>query len=219
LNTKDEKGLARLPDAVLFNGGIMKSVAVRQRIMAAIQSWKEHSEEIAELASDDFDLSVAKGAACYGLARNGAGVRIRSGLERAYYISVESSMPSIPGMPVPLKALCVAPYGMEEGDDAVISDQDFVIVTGEPVVFDLMGSTIRHDDITGTVVEDWEDDELTAITTMETTLEGEYGTVIPVSIEIKVTETGTLEFWCVSRTDEQRWKLEFNVREREDFEA
>ena len=40
------------------------------------------------------------------------------------------------------------------------------------------------------------------------------GTVIPVSIQIKLTESGTLELWCVSRRDGSRWKLEFNVREK-----
>jgi hypothetical protein len=29
-----------------------------------------------------------------------------------------------------------------------------------------------------------------------------------------VTEIGTLELWCVSRQDDKRWKLEFNVREK-----
>ncbi len=33
-------------------------------------------------------------------------------------------------------------------------------------------------------------------------------------IQIKLTEIGTLELWCVSRRDGSRWKLEFNVREK-----
>jgi hypothetical protein len=65
----------------------------------------------------------------------------------------------------------------------------------------------------GTIIEDWEGD-VEAITTIETTLDGTYGSVIPVSIQIKVTEIGTLEIWCVSRQDDKRWKLEFNVREK-----
>jgi len=36
--------------------------------------------------------------------------------------------------------------------------------------------------------------------------------VIPVSFETVITETGTLQLWCVAR-DGRRWKLEFNVRE------
>ena len=30
----------------------------------------------------------------------------------------------------------------------------------------------------------------------------------------KITEIGTLEVWCISRDGKQRWKLEFNVREK-----
>jgi len=107
---------------------------------------------------------------------------------------------------------------MEEGSAADLIGREFVLVVGEPVKFDFFGSSSRHEDTVGTVVEDWED-EIEEITTIEATLEGEYGTTIPVSIEIKVTEVGTLEFWCVSSRDGRRWKLEFNVREKESFES
>ena len=36
---------------------------------------------------------------------------------------------------------------------------------------------------------------------------------VPVHLHSKVTEVGTLELWCRSRDNKQRWKLEFNVRE------
>ena len=38
---------------------------------------------------------------------------------------------------------------------------------------------------------------------------------MPVHLHSKVTEVGTLELWCISRDGKERWKLEFNVRERE----
>ena len=31
------------------------------------------------------------------------------------------------------------------------------------------------------------------------------------------TKVGILELWCVSRADGSRWKLEFNVREKQAF--
>ena len=65
----------------------------------------------------------------------------------------------------------------------------------------------------GAIIEDWEQD-ITPIAAVETTLEGEPGTVIQVSIQVRLTEVGTLELWCVSRRDGRRWKLEFNVREQ-----
>ena len=66
----------------------------------------------------------------------------------------------------------------------------------------------------GNIVEDWQN-QLEEITTLETTLDGPPGSIIRVSIEIKVTEIGTLELWCVSLEDGRKWKLEFNVREQD----
>lgn len=214
---RNEDGEIPVPTAVLFNGGIMKSDLIRKRISGILAAWQpEGREPVRELGSRDFDISVARGAAGFGLAKRGKGIRIRGGLERSYYVAIESSMPAVPGMPAPLKALCVAPQGMEEGSRARIDEEEFVIVTGETVLFDIMGSTCRHKDKPGTVLENWKEGELIDISTIETTLEGEYGRMIPVSFEIQVTEIGTLEFWCVAKEDGQRWKLEFSVREQDD---
>jgi hypothetical protein len=201
------------PNAIFFNGGVMKSERVRRRVMDVMASWSDRPEEVREIETRDFDLSVARGAAYYGLARKGKGVRIRGGLGKSYYISIAAAMPAVPGMPVPTKALCVASFGMEEGTEAVLKDREFVLIVGEPVKFDIMTSSSRFDDAIGDVVEEW-DADIEALTSIETTLDGEYGSFIPVTIEIKVTEVGTLEFWCVSKIDERKWKLEFNVREQ-----
>ncbi|MEE4356471.1 MAG: Hsp70 family protein [Desulfococcaceae bacterium] len=205
-----------LPTAILFNGGVMKAASVRKRVLDVISSWNPpETPAVREIESSDFDLTVARGAAYYGMARRGTGIRIRGGLNKSYYIGVAASLPAVPGMPVPIKALCVAPFGMEEGTQATLSDQEFVLVVGEPVKFDFMGSSRRLDDKVGTVVDDWEED-IEEITTIESTLDGESGSTIPVILETKVTEIGTLELWCVSKNDAaQRWKLEFNVREQE----
>ncbi|MCP4646928.1 MAG: Hsp70 family protein, partial [bacterium] len=210
---KGEGEESRIPTAVLFNGGVMKAESVRKQVMEVMSSWIEpgSSSTVREIESKDFDLSVAKGAAYYGLARKGEGVRIRGGLGKSYYIGVAASIPSVPGMPVPIKALCVAPFGMEEGTDGMLADQEFVLVVGEPVKFDFLGSSVRLNDTIGMIIDDWED-EIEEITTIETTLDGEPGSVIPVFLEIKVTEIGTLELWCASREDSShKWKLEFNV--------
>ncbi|QTA90096.1 Hsp70 family protein [Desulfonema magnum] len=206
----------KLPTTILFNGGVMKSESVRQQIVNVISSWIKPSSKatLREIETKDFDLSVARGAAYYGMARRGNGIRIRGGLNKAYYIGVAASLPSVPGMPPPIKALCVAPFGMEEGTSATL-DQEFVLVVGEPAKFDFLGSSLRLHDTVGTIIDDWEE-EVEGITTIETTLDGEPGTPIPVTLEIKATEIGTLELWCVSRENKkQRWKLEFNVREKE----
>ena len=200
-----------VPTAILFNGGVMKAPTIRNRVVEALSSWQE-GEAPRELVSASLDLAVARGAAYYGLARRGRGIRIRSGLNQTYYIGVAAALPAVPGMPAPIKALCVAPFGMEEGTETELTEREFNLVVGETAKFEFLGSTVRTEDITGMVIEDWEQ-EIAPITTVETILEGEAGTVIPVSIQVRLTEVGTLELWCVSRNSADRWKLEFNIRE------
>lgn len=208
------------PAAVLFNGGVMKSPLIRERILSVLRSWNRGGEnELRELPTVDLDLAVARGAACYGLARRGRGVRIRAGTARSYYIGVESAMPAVPGVPTPIKALCVVPFGMEEGTEEEIREKEFGLVLGESAVFHLLASTSRKKDGPGEIVEDWSG-EIEEVTTMETLLPSSEveagGRVIPVWIQSRVTEVGTLELWCVSRDDPNRWKLEFNLREQAD---
>ena len=198
------------PTTIFFNGGVMKSSLVRKQVMDVVSSW--NNSALREIENTDFDLSVAMGAVYYGLARRGNGVRIRSGLGKTYYIGVAASLPAVPGMDTPLKALCVAPFGMEEGTDVTIPNREFILVVGEDVKFDFLGSSIRLDDSVGLIIDDWED-QIEHLTSLETILDGETGSTQPVFLEVKVTEIGTLEIWCKAREDERRWKLEFNVRE------
>jgi hypothetical protein len=160
---------------------------------------------------------VARGAVYYGKAKRGRGVRIRSGAARSYYIGIESAMPAVPGMEAPLKALCVVPFGMEEGSEAKIPDREFGLVVGEPAEFRYLSSTVRRQDQIGSFIEDW-GDEIQELSPIEVTLklDGQEDTVLPVRLESRVTEVGTLELWCVSRDGQQRWKLEFNIRERDE---
>jgi molecular chaperone DnaK (HSP70) len=203
------------PTAILFNGGVMKAQIIRERIKNVLNSWSVSSSQpgIREINTEDYDLAVARGAAYYGHARRGQGVRIRGGLGKSYYIGIAAAMPAVPGIPAPVKALCVAPFGMEEGTRTFLSQREFVLVVGEQVRFDFFGSAIRKNDAPGAVIEDWHD-EIEEITTLETILDGPQGTSIRVNLEVDVTEIGTLEIWCVSVENENRWKLEFNVREQ-----
>ena len=114
---------------------------------------------------------------------------------------------------------CVVPFGMEEGGEVAMRQKEFGLVVGEPAVFSLMASTVRKHDQAGEIVEDWSG-EIELVNSMETLLpasESEAGgTLVPVWLESQVTEVGTLELWCVAREGDRRWKLEFNLRERED---
>ncbi len=203
------------PTAVLFNGGVMKADLLCQRVAEVLNSWTtaEGGEKVRVFTGTHPEQAVAYGAVYYGLARRGQGIRIRGGSPRTYYIGVSTSMPAVPGIPAPLKALCVVPFGMEEGTETDIPGQEFGLVVGEPVEFRFLGSTTRRGDQTGTLIEEW-GEEIGELTPLETVLswEGQGGMSIPVRLHARVTEVGTLELWCVSRDESHRWKLEFNVR-------
>ena len=201
------------PTTVLFNGGVFKAEPLRQRLTDIINTWNQ--SPIKELHGTDLDQAVAEGAAYYGLVRRGQGIRIRGGTARSYYIGVETSLPAVPGSRPPLKALCVVPFGMEEGTEADVPSQEFGLVVGEPAEFRFLGSNIRRNDTAGLLIEDWQD-QIEELNPLATTLEspGKEGRTFPVHLHSKVTEVGTLELWCLSRDGKQRWKLEFNVRER-----
>jgi molecular chaperone DnaK (HSP70) len=211
-----KKGISQ-PTAVLFNGGVFKAEVLRQRLVEVLNEWAEKAgaPPVKVLQGNDLDLAVARGAAYYGMVGRGRGVRIRGGAPRTYYIGVESSLPAVPGSPPPLKALCVVPFGMEEGTEADVPAQEFGLVVGEPAEFRFLGSTTRRNDPVGTIVEEWEG-QIDELDPLATTLEapGNEGRMVPVHLHSKVTEVGTLELWCLSRDNKERWKLEFNVRER-----
>jgi hypothetical protein len=205
------------PNIVLFNGGVFQSRVLRQRVQDIVASWSQGS--VKELSSASLDQAVAVGAAYYGMVRRGRGIRIRGGVARSYYIGVESAMPAVPGMPRPLRAVCVVPQGTEEGTEVALPAMPFGLVVGEEVEFRFLGSTARKEDGLGTVVDDWEGemDELAPIrTTIEAKSSHKRGQTIPVLLHGKVTEVGTLELWCQARDGDDKWKLEFNVRETDD---
>ena len=207
-------GLA-CPTHVLFNGGVLNAALVRERIVASLDSWlaAEGMPPVKPLSGEDLMHAVSRGAAYYGLARGGRGVRIRGGVPRTYYVGVESAMPSIPGFPAPLKALTVVPFGMEEGTETRIPGREFGLVTGQPAEFRFFTSASRKNDQPGDLIEDF-GDALEELSPMEVSFEaGAAAEVVPVAFESVVTETGMLQLWCVAR-DARRWKLEFNVRER-----
>jgi hypothetical protein len=225
-NSPEAAGIRRGPSGmacpthVLFNGGVMKAAVLRERVVGVLSNWLRQegfealgAEQILE--AHDLEHAVARGAAYYGKARYGRGVRIRSGASRTYYIGIESAVPSVPGMEAPLKALCVVPFGMEEGTEVPIPGREFGLVVGEPAEFRFLKSSVRKQDQVGSMLEDW-GTEIEELSPLEVTLkiDGRQGTVVPVRLETRVTELGTLEVWCVSRDGANRWKLELNIREK-----
>ena len=103
-------GLA-CPTHVLFNGGVMKAEALRDRVVEVLSGWlraggvrRRSMRGTCSMRPTSITRSRAarRTTAWPGAAR---GIRIRSGASRTYYVGIESAMPAVPGMPAPLKAL------------------------------------------------------------------------------------------------------------------
>ncbi|HEY6080304.1 MAG TPA: Hsp70 family protein, partial [Polyangiaceae bacterium] len=213
-------GAARAPTAVLFNGGVLKAVPLRSRLLETLNGWLSEAgaPAVRLLPGEDLDLAVARGAAYYGLVRQGRGLRIRGGTARAYYVGIESPMPALPGLEPPVSALCVAPFGMEEGTQAELPPQELFVVVGEPVTFRFFGSSTRRGDAPGTVLDHFRPGELEELPLIELTLPPAGrapGDVVAVQLQASITAIGTLKLEAIALqplTTDERWQIELSVR-------
>ncbi len=199
------------PEAILFNGGAMTPGVLRERIVSILQHWSGvETYQPRTLINSSLDLAVSIGAAYYGVVRRGGGIRIGGGTARAYYVGVagQSEDHDHPW-------LCVVPRDAQEGDEIAIEGHDFELLMGQPVLFPLASSSIRSRDRSGDLIAD-DRETLRPLPPLQSLMKtGRKAKVdrIPVSLQARVTEVGTLELWCQSRSDPRRWNLQIQVRE------
>ena len=204
---------------MLFNGGVFKSPLLAERIA-------EHAQRLARapkaraparlLDGADLDLAVARGAAYYGYVRRGRGVRIRGGTARAYYVGIEAAMPAVPGLEPPVQALCVAPFGMEEGTEAELPAQRVRPGgrrAGALPLLRLVGAAPGSGRHAARLLGARRAAGARRDRRRRCRAEGRTpGEVVPVRLHARVTEAGTLELEAVPRGGDERWKVEFDVR-------
>lgn len=205
------------PAHVLFNGGVFRARALRDRVTEVLNGWLKDAGRgpVNVLEGADLMHAVARGAAWYARVRHEGGIRIRGGIPHTYYIGIETAMPAVPGLAPPLKALTVVPFGMEEGSHAEVPGREFALFTGEPAQFRFFVSSSRRQDAIGELLEEIPE-ELEELAPVEVVLEGEPGAMARVTLEVQVTETGVLELWARGLPgtpwEGRRWKLEFQLR-------
>ncbi|MCS6851844.1 MAG: hsp70 family protein [Gemmataceae bacterium] len=210
------------PDAVLFNGGVFQAAALRARLLEVVHHWYDTGQRPWRplvLTNPSLDLAVAWGAAYFGWLRHSGGRRIGGGLARSYYIAVGAQGPP-PAAPAadgqtPLAVLCVLPQHLEEGQELTIDQPELELTLGQPVAFPLYTSTVRGDDRAGDLLT-VAPDQLRRLPPLHTVLRGgkRSGTKhVPVTLAARCTDIGTLELWCVAKEGQNRWRLEFNVRD------
>jgi molecular chaperone DnaK (HSP70) len=199
------------PTAVLWNGGVLKSAAIRKRILEVLGSWLGSEPRVLENA--DPDLAVARGAAYYGLARLGRGKRITGGAARAYYIGLDTAEVQ----PGKVTALCLTSRGMEEGAVSELKGRDLELLTNRPVRFRLFSSSDRVGDKPGDVLHVAADAlaEMPPIYTVLRFARSSHDTALAVHLAARLTELGALELECVASAtgnEQDRWKLNFDLR-------
>lgn len=205
------------PTAILFNGGVAKAGNVIARITDTVNQWlaNDNASPLKSLEGIDVDQAVAKGASYYAQVRIGNGVRIRGGTAAAYYVGIESAMPAIPGLAPPMEALCLAPFGMEEGTQAQLPAQTFALTVGEPVRFKFYESKVRRDDVSGVRLDYWQDEELSELPEIEVTLHSEHhqaGQTVNVQLQAAINELGTLVLNAIEQGGSGNWHVQFETR-------
>lgn len=206
-----ESSKSPAPDAILFNGGFFIPEILRDRVTDVVEKW--YGKRPLAFENNDLDLAVAVGASYYGYVRaTGAGVLVRGGLPRAYYLGVDSPEAG------KIKTVCLVPRGTEEGATLSLDMDALQLVANKPVSFRLYSSLVRADDKVGGIVE-FAASEVGESLHQHAPLEAviRFGRKaeerqVPVRLGAHLTEIGTLEIWAESKVSEHRWRLQFELR-------
>ena len=142
------------------------------------------------LSNEAMSSAVAIGAAYYGRVRRGAGLRVKAGSARTYYIGMRS------------EGTRRFAYCRPERTRArhCVLDREFSVLANRPVSFHLFSSTVRHD--AHGALADLDPAEVHRHAPLVTLLR--YGKKLQqmdlaVRLSVSFTEVGTLELWCESR--------------------
>lgn len=198
-------------DAVLWNGGSLKPVLLRQRLLRTIAACQDHMPH--ELFTDDLDLSVARGAAFAGAARAANRSLIHAASARSFYVELHREQ-----LDEPRRFLCVMQRGAEPGEPQRVPERRFAATVNKPVQFQLFASVGRPDDRLGDLIEDAR--QLHPLPPLRTELNlpggaGKGQEQCEVELIVLLTELGLFEMSCRA-VDEAHcgteWKLGFDVR-------
>ncbi len=225
-------GLA-LPDAVLLNGGVFRGAPIAKRMIDVLSGWRGAPVRVLDNAEPE--LAVARGAALYGLARRGLGMKIGGGSARSYFLLLDGPEGGA------RRGLCVLPRGAEEGEEVVVRERTFSLRLGAPVRFSLASSTgeaayVRAGEIVDVdpelfrelppiaavlddVAEDAPRSSLAPPRASQPPRASLVGREERVRLAAALTEIGTLQMSCIAESEEsRRWKLELELRGQHDSE-
>ncbi len=202
----DASGQPVAPQAVLLNGGLFESTALRARFKSVLSSWFTGAS-IHWLDHRRLDLAVARGAAYFGMVRRGLGVRVLSDLARSYYIGIERAGNAA-------EVLCLAPAGLAPGHPVRIDEHPLRARLKMPVEFPLYVSSRRTTDRAGEFVA-LDEESFKPLPPLRTVLTaGKQATQqeIDVYVQAALTEVGALDLRIVESQGARSWKLSIDLR-------
>ncbi len=203
---------AARPDWILFNGGVLESSQIRQRIVDQVIAWFRTEDpslpdgwKPGMLEGNRLDLAVAIGAAYYGMVRRGVGVRIDATLARSYYLMIQQDPPEV---------LCIVPGKAIPGDQFLLQERPLELLLNSPIQLPLFVSSTRLVDEIGSVGP-LDVEQMSSVAAIRTVLElpkSRRRESIQVLLHAELTEIGTLHLKCLTPDHQHQWRLEFDVR-------
>lgn len=192
------------PNFLLFNGGTMTAPPFQKAIKNSLNLWfPENTLQV--ISVKNIELAVSRGAAYYGKAKQGQGVRISGGSPRNFYLEFSEGSSE-------KKALCLISRGAEEGT-VYRPPQIFNAKANQPVAFNLYASHTRIADSPGQIIS-INSEELHPMPPIVTVLHfgKKIDQIVDVGLKIEYTSLGTLQIILESLSTDHRWNLEFQLK-------
>ncbi len=204
-NNEIEKNLSLVcPNYVVFNGGCLIPISIRQHILDILSSWFPDKQPPVELEGCDYSLAVANGAAYHGLVKSGKGINVRGGLTRSYFFEIAEANNIN-------KLICIISRETDENID-VLLPTELELFTNKKVVFNLYSSSVRLNDKLGDVIDNYDEVSMVAPLIAVIQFGNMNETKLKVQLSSKFTEIGTLELNLHSQATNHKWPLKFDLR-------
>jgi molecular chaperone DnaK (HSP70) len=204
-------------DAILFNGGSLRPLLLRERLRDQIGAWQGGFVPHI-LENDEPALAVARGAARFGTLLHRRSGHIAAGAARAVFLEVQGT-PAADGEAAHPSLVCVLPQGASPSETFEIADLGIQVRTDQPVRFQAYSSSRRSTSRAGDIVA-WCEDDFHALPPLQTIVRTAgparpgTGGSLPVRLVARMNALGLLQISCVSADpgNRQSWPLEFNMR-------
>jgi molecular chaperone DnaK (HSP70) len=206
-------------DAVLFNGGSLHPLRLRERLREQIAMWQDGAAPLV-LENTELDLAVARGAARFGALRHRQAGNIVASAAHALFLEVHSTAAADVAAGSPL-LVCVLPRGAtpDKSFEVVLPGLD--VRTNQLVRFQAWSSS-RHGRCRAGDILPWQEGDFNALPPLQTVIKtaeplGEKGGTVPVHLTAKINALGLSQIWCISDDPRvsQSWLLEFDLRPHE----